>query len=202
MRSKYVQSLGLGAILFLVSITFNIYASRYAAERVSYPVTDIVLSNTRVYDVDGFIISWALVLLFVAVIYVAMNRQTLPFVIKAGSLFIVIRSIFISLTHLGPFSPSLTVTLSPITSLGLGNAADLFFSGHTGMPFLAALIFWENKYLRYLFLASSMAFGVAVLLGHLHYSIDVLAAFFITYSIYCLAKYLFAEDLEMFKMKV
>ncbi|HBB03313.1 TPA: hypothetical protein DCZ39_00140 [Patescibacteria group bacterium] len=51
------------------------------------------------------------------------------------------------------------------------------------MPFLMALIFWKNKLMRYAFILAAMSFGIIVLLGHLHYSIDVLAAFFITYTI-------------------
>jgi hypothetical protein len=41
-------------------------------------------------------------------------------------------------------------------------------------------------------------FGVIVLLSHLHYSIDVFAAFFITYSIYHIALKLFDRDYEFF----
>ncbi|MBI3904685.1 MAG: hypothetical protein HY309_03785 [Pseudomonas fluorescens] len=40
----------------------------------------------------------------------------------------------------------------------------------------------------------SVLFGISVLLGHLHYSIDVFGAFFITYSIFCLAKKFFPKD--------
>jgi membrane-associated phospholipid phosphatase len=75
---------------------------------------------------------------------------------------------------------------------------DLFFSGHTGMPFLLALIFWEDKWTRFLFLGFSIMFGIVVLLAHLHYSIDVLSAFFITYTIFHLALYIFKKDRDMF----
>jgi len=32
-----------------------------------------------------------------------------------------------------------------------------------------ALIFWDNKYLRYLFLILTVFFGASVLLAHVHY---------------------------------
>jgi len=67
------------------------------------------------------------------------------------------------------------------------------------LPFLLALIFWDEKYLRYFFIVSSIFFGAIVLLGHYHYSIDVAAAFFITYTIYHIAKKLFPRDFELFK---
>jgi membrane-associated phospholipid phosphatase len=79
--------------------------------------------------------------------------------------------------------------------------ADLFFSGHTGLPFLMALIFWKNKLLRYSFLFLSVFFGLIVLLGHIHYSIDVLSAFFITYTIWHVSEKLFPKDLQIFKSK-
>jgi hypothetical protein len=44
-------------------------------------------------------------------------------------------------------------------------------------------------------------FGIVVLLGHLHYSIDVLSAFFITYSIYHICELFFKTDKKIFDSK-
>lgn len=71
---------------------------------------------------------------------------------------------------------------------------DLFFSGHVGLTYLMALIFWRTPLLRYIYLALSVMFAVVVLLGHLHYSIDVFAAYFITYTIYTMASRWFKHD--------
>jgi len=76
--------------------------------------------------------------------------------------------------------------------------ADLFFSGHTGYPFLCALISWKQKYLRYFFILSSVFFGTISLLGHYHYTIDVFAAFFITYGIYQISLNLFKKEYKVF----
>jgi membrane-associated phospholipid phosphatase len=64
-----------------------------------------------------------------------------------------------------------------------------------------ALIFWENKILRIVFLSFSIMFAIIVLLGHLHYSIDVLSAFFITFSIFHICKFLFKKDWQLFLKK-
>jgi membrane-associated phospholipid phosphatase len=61
-----------------------------------------------------------------------------------------------------------------------------------------ALIFWREKGLRYLFILWSVYMGIVVLLGHLHYSIDVASAYFITYSIFCIAVWLFPKDHKLF----
>lgn len=194
----FLKSVLFGFFLLGASLFVNHHASSLATENISEPVTDIVLSNLPVLDVDGVIIFIALLLLSILTIYLITEPKKIPFTLKGVALFILIRSVFINLTHLGPFTPQLVVTANPILSLGLGNAGDLFFSGHTGLPFLAALAFWENRALRIVFLVGSFVLGLCVLLGHFHYSIDVLGAFFITYTIYTIAKKIFKKDWETF----
>ncbi|GAA4327708.1 phosphatase PAP2-related protein [Flaviaesturariibacter amylovorans] len=64
---------------------------------------------------------------------------------------------------------------------------DLFFSGHTATVFLFAYCLPE-KWERWLAAAAGTAVGVLVLVQHVHYSIDVLAAPFLTYLCYFAAK--------------
>ena len=75
---------------------------------------------------------------------------------------------------------------------------NFFYSGHTAFPFLLALIFWDNKYLRYLFLFLTVFFGASVLLAHVHYSIDVFAAPFIVYGMFIITTRLFPHDYALF----
>jgi membrane-associated phospholipid phosphatase len=76
---------------------------------------------------------------------------------------------------------------------------DLFFSAHTGLPFLMAIIFWRNKLLKYFFLACTLIGGTAVILGHLHYSIDVFSALFIAFGIFHISKFFFPKDYRLFQ---
>jgi Protein of unknown function (DUF3489)/PAP2 superfamily C-terminal len=106
-----------------------------------------------------------------------MRPNRLPFALKAIALFLVVRAVFVSLTHIAP-SPIDPQKPAPfLNSLFYGS--DQFFSGHTGMPFLGALCFWHIWQWRFFYLAATLYFGTVVLLGHYHYSIDVLAALFI-----------------------
>ena len=57
-----------------------------------------------------------------------------------------------------------------------------------------ALVFWKDKPIRIFCIAASIFFAVIVLLGHLHYSIDVASAFFITYTISIIAEKIFKND--------
>jgi hypothetical protein len=200
----FLYSFFLSVFMLVASIFVDFYAAQYATVSASGPVTDIILSNTRVYDVDGFFVFGAMGLVaFIAAVCLSQPR-IIPFTLKTIALFVFIRSIFITLTHIGPFPTEVSFDGSTmhyakeIVGKNLFGAFfsgnDLFFSGHTGLPFLMAFICWDNKWLRSIFIALSVAFGITVLLGHLHYSIDVFAAFFITASIFNIARIFFKED--------
>jgi len=203
-NKKFVWSFILGNIFLGTSLFVQYTASNYSTRVSSNHVTDIILSNIRVYDVDALFV-WGAVLLLVAGIYLAVkNINYAPFMMKSIALFTIIRSIFVSLTHISPFPTQATISSTFFQHSwfnGIFNGNDLFFSGHTGVPFLLALIFWDNKKLRYMFLGFSLVLGTVVLLGHFHYSIDVFAAYFITFSIFSICKFLFKKDLETFREK-
>jgi len=194
---SYIFSVLSGAVFVAISFVINWYAGIYATESASNPVTDIFLSNVPVWNVD-FIYTYGAMAFWVFVICLALAKpQRIPFLLKSVALFVLIRSLFISLTHLGPFPTQAEVTLSSIMNK-FTFGADLFFSGHTGLPFLMALNFWNHKGLRIFFICAAIVFGISVLLGHLHYSIDVLGAFFITFSIFHMAEHFFPEDRKNF----
>ncbi len=189
----------LSLLTFFSSLVVVFYAIGYATESASNSVTDIILSNVPVYDVDGLFVYGTVLFVMFGVLLLVAHPKRIPFALHAVALFYFVRAGFISLTHLGPFP------MSAVDSFDFGTLAsrvftggDLFFSGHTGLAFLMALIFWKEKNLRYVFLAGSVYFGVIVLLGHFHYSIDVASAFFITYGIFHIAEWLFPKDRAVF----
>jgi hypothetical protein len=188
----------IGAFLILFgSLVVNYYAGTYATEQASNPVTDLILDQIPVFYLQGVFVYGAILFwIFVSTLLVC-NPKQIPFTLKCVALFVLIRALFISLTHIGPFpTEAIIPTSNLVAKFTFGG--DLFFSGHTGLPFLMALVFQEQKVLRTFFVSSAVFFGVIVLLAHLHYSIDVLAAFFITYTIYHLAKYFFTADYRTF----
>lgn len=200
------KSLLVSTLISIAFLTFsffvNSFAGRYADEKGTNYVTDIVLSNTRVYDVDG-IFTYGIIAFFAFIIIWCFRypAQT-PYIIKSIAVFVLVRSVFVSLTHLGPFPTHAIINSNNIIGRIVGEVnfwADLFFSGHTGLPLLMALIFWNHKWLRYTFIFASIFFGVIVLLWHLHYSIDVLAAFFITYTINHICELLWKKDKMFFE---
>lgn len=194
---SFVFSVFISIIFFILSLWINFYAGTYATISVSNSVTDLILSHIPVFDVGGIFVYGSIFLCSCILFVLLANPKRIPFSLKTISLFVVVRSLFVTLTHIAPFPNQIVLKSSLIAHFSFG--ADLFFSGHTGIPFLIALIFWNNKMLRYAFLGASIFFAVIVLMGHLHYSIDVFSAFFITYGIYHMALYLFKKDRLLFK---
>ncbi len=192
---------GFALLLLALSLIINYYAWTYASIKESNSVTDIILSNIRAFDVDALFVYATFLSLLGIVIYCIKKPFQIPYIVKSIALFVVIRSVFVTLTHVGPFPTSLPIdkTLTFFTIFShFSFTWDLFFSGHTWLPFLFALILWDNKILRYVCIGISVFFAVIVLLWHYHYSIDVLSAFFITYGIYHLSLILFPRDKKHF----
>jgi hypothetical protein len=193
----FVRSVLQGAAFLAASMIAIFAAVAYATVNASNHVTDLVLSNVGPMNVRLFFIygTFAEFAVFAALLLWRPSR--LPFALKSMALFLLVRAIFVSLTHIAPFPIEPPKSAPFLNSIFFGS--DLFFSGHTGLPFLAALAFWNIPALRFFYLASTLFFGAIVLLGHYHYSIDVLAALFITHGIFQLACWLFPRDFTLFR---
>ncbi len=195
-QKEFVGSIITGVLFLTASLFINYSAGSFATQKAGNGVTDLFLDNVPLIDMGFLLVYGALVLLIFILIIIVCEPHYLPFTLKALAMFVLIRSIFIVLTHIGPyyeFAP-----LPPNKLMGtIAFGGDLFFSGHTGIPFLMALIFWRFVSLRFIFIAISVIFGISVLLSHIHYSIDVVAAFFITYAIFEMAKNFFPKSYKL-----
>ena len=167
-------------------------------------VGDIILDSIPTYNLS-FLFTWGVWFFLIPVAFyaLAVRPELAPWALKTYGLFALIRAAFIVMTHLGPPEGMLYLQ-SPelLTGDGLFDRYafynDLFFSGHVGNTFLAALIFRAYKF-RWFCLIGSIVMAVTVLLMHVHYSIDVFASFFITYGIYALSDKIFHKWNTRFK---
>ena len=197
---RFITSLVVGFVFLAVALVVNYYASVYATDRASNYVNDIILSNIPVFDVDQIFVFGPFVFWAIIAVFCFHKPQRIPFTAKSIALFIIIRAGFVTLTHVGPFPTEIPINYNSDWIWWTSQGGDLFFSAHTGLPYLMALVFGVlNKWFFYVFTATAAFFGAVVLLGHLHYSIDVAAAFFITYSIYHIAIRWFKKDKVMFE---
>lgn len=189
-------SLLTGIVILLLAYYVNYRAILYIHQIPVISVNDLILDRiplvnltfmytVAIYFVAGIVIFYPLIF----------KPELVPFSAKTVGAFVLIRACFISLTHLG--APEGYFQLPQFEDqpgvFKLFYTNDLFFSGHTGFPFLAALLFWENKALRIFLIGMSFAQALTVLFMHVHYSIDVFAAYFITYAIYIVSDKIFNE---------
>ena len=193
-RSMYFSVL-LIILALIVQITFGHYSSRQAI--AAPPENDIFLDNLPMVDLAFVIVGGVLIFWFFSFFLLSLEPEHLIFGIKAIALLIIVRAFFINLTHEGLY-PNGFLPTPHNTGFGFYNIftfeGNLFFSGHTAFPYLMALIFWEKQLWRRIFIAISVIFGASVLLAHVHYSIDVFAAPFITYGVFKIAEKIFPGD--------
>ena len=113
-----------------------------------------------------------------------------------------LRGLMIPLTGIGPVIgadintlhpfavwPALLAILNPLKAIGANSAGvyltkDLFFSGHIATTFLLYLFSRRFGKASRVFLALNLSTLLVVLLAHLHYSIDIIAGYSITYPVY------------------
>ena len=188
----YLRSLAEGAA-FLAASTIAIFAAvSYATVHASNFVTDFVLSRVGPFNVRFLFVYGTFTAFAITASLLVWRPNRVPFALKAMALFLLVRAVFVALTHMAP-SPIDPQKPAPFFN-SIFYGSDLFFSGHTGLPFLAALAFRHIPQWRTFYLALTAFFGAVVLLGHYHYSIDVLAALFITHGVFQISCWLFARD--------
>jgi membrane-associated phospholipid phosphatase len=98
---------------------------------------------------------------------------------------VAVRIIAMYFMPLNPPSSMIVLNDPLVEYFGTGQTLtkDLFFSGHTATLFILFLIS-ENKIIKKVFMVSTIAVAISVILQHVHYSIDVFAAVFFTYTCY------------------
>ena len=182
------------SILFLIiSVSLDILAGNYADKKASMPVTDIILDNIPVINLS-FIFSYGILLILImGLIYTLFFKVGgLHIVLSQFSLLVLIRSFFVTLTHLKrPAEAFANAYLSHVPRI-FTFENDLFFSGHVAIPFLGFLLYRKEK-IGIFFLIMTFVMAFTVLAMHVHYSIDVFAAVFITYGSYKIGQKLFRE---------
>ena len=175
-------------ILTVVLISFSQFL-HFIEQREGVVLSDPVLRafNPIYLTWLTFALIYLSLIIFVVTSFNKPDKLLIAF--QAYGLMVIFRSIAMYLT---PFEVPESILLlnDPFIQLfGKGEilTKDLFFSGHTGTLFLLFLLA-ENKTLKSIFLISTIMVGTAVLLQHVHYSIDVFVAPFVAYGAYRIIK--------------
>ena len=186
-RNKTIIALLLVTIILILLPTFFAFIEK----REGMVLQDFVLDAIPAIDVSipTFVVIWSVVLL---VFYRIYQNPRLFLVIAYGFILMcILRVLTISLLPLNP-PVGIIALKDPIANIAYGGngifiTKDLFYSGHTGNMFLFFLCL-QRKWDKIIALAASFIVGILVLVQHIHYSIDVFAAFIFTYFIYLGAK--------------
>jgi hypothetical protein len=205
-NAAYRWSLVLSFVFVAVGLMFHSHVISYIEHfaRVT-SVQDFLLERLPLLDLSIMYFSGSFVTFVILFLFLILYRPDfIPFVIKCVASVFTVRAFFILLTHLGPPEGFFMDTLRPnydywpFQSMLYSN--DLFFSGHVAYPFLLFLIFYrQKKGLSYFFFIVSILMAFTVLMMRIHYSIDVFAAYFITFGIYRMVSYFFAQKDSSFQ---
>ena len=113
---------------------------------------------------------------------------------QSYSLLLIFRMVVMYVTPLEAPDNMLSLNDPFVQFFGTGNilTKDLCFSGHTATLFLFFLIA-DKKYLKVVFLIFKFIVALAVLLQHVHYTIDVVVAPIFAYLSFRIIKLLIAN---------
>ncbi len=149
---------------------------------------------------------WIVAYVPVGLLLLKVNPERFIRYMVSSGLLAVLRGLCILATGLGPvhgadlnagLSPQTRSTVfwqivNPFAFFAPGGSAqvyltkDLFFSGHTATTFLLLLYVWRYPRLRVAMVIGHVLVVASLFLAHLHYTIDVIGAYAITFTLFAL----------------
>ncbi len=171
-------------VLIVVLISFSQFLN-FIEQREGVVLSDPILMAYNPVDLTWLTFTLIYLSLFLFIITTINKPDRLLKAFQAYGLMVIFRTIAMYLTPFEAPETSLLLDDPFVQLFGQGEilTKDLFFSGHTGTLFLLFLLA-ENKIMKYTFLLFTLTVGTAVLLQHVHYSIDVFVAPFIAFGAY------------------
>ena len=174
------------AIIYTLPIFFGHIEKRKGAVLNDWLLVRIPPHNVSVLI---FAIIWVMVLL---ILIRTFNHPSIYITYCWTLVFVcMVRFVTISVVALDP-PPGMIPLVDPLNSVFYGNASitkDLFFSGHTTTMVLIFLCL-EKRTDKIIALIAAFAVAYLLLVQHIHYTIDVLAAPIVVYPCYRLTRYL------------
>ncbi len=170
---------------------------KFVEQREGAVLNDPLLSLFSPLDLTWIIFAVIYACLILALISFTKSPAKITFAFQTYSILIFIR---IAAMYAAPFNPpsGMIPLRDPFVEFfgtGMLLTKDLFFSGHTALLFLFFLI-EKSKLLKFIFLISAVIAGICLLLQHVHYTLDVIAAPFFSYTVFRLvlkAKQIFSR---------
>jgi hypothetical protein len=189
-RYKRYQMIIGTVIIFAIIFSLQFFFA-HIQKRKGAVLNDWLLARIPAHDVSVLIFAliWGMALLII--IRTAKNPNI--YITYCWTLIFVYLVRFVTLSVVALDPPSGLIPLvDPLSNFFSGNVAitkDLFFSGHTTTMFLIFLCL-EKRTDKLIALIAAFAVACLLLVQHIHYTIDVLAAPVVVYPCYRLTRYL------------
>jgi hypothetical protein len=179
MRKELIISVPFIAAILIIFPQFL----QFVETRQGVVFTDPILILFNPIDLTWLTFGLIYLSIVISIFSFAKKPDRILFTLQCYALMVLFRLIMMYLLPLEP-----PVTLIPLNDplvqlLGTGEilTRDLFFSGHTATLFLLFLII-EKRGIKIIFLTSTILVGIAVMLQHVHYVVDVAVAPFVAYT--------------------
>jgi hypothetical protein len=192
-------------ICFATMIWLGLHAERRAAPRVP----DLIIDNIPFVP---WVANWNYFLWLAAyipgsfILLMLDPKRTIRFFITGGIISL-LRGVCVLLTGLGAlsgedaygprliepetFREAFYSLINPLAvffqnSANIYLTTDLFFSGHVATTFLLILYAWPYRLLRNVLIVLHVLVVLSLFFGYIHYSIDVVGAYAITFAVFVL----------------
>jgi hypothetical protein len=180
------------SLLFVLSFFVWSVVGQQVDQRALPHGSDVVLDALPVWDlVPVLTVGWLATHVLAIYIAVWYCPRRWAYLLATVGLLVGVRTLFVAFNPIGAppgiLSLNASYLLSPLKGI-LAFENEFFFSGHTALPYLYALLFWSIPWARRSFLGLSILMATSVLLTRNHYAMDILGAYFITYSVYALSR--------------
>lgn len=193
--SEYLSSPGqklsfiYGLIYLLVILIILPNFLQFIERRTGVIFNDPILNLFNPLDLTWLTFTLIYGSLLVAVLYLSGKPELLRAAIFTYSITVTFRIVVMYLLPLEPPTQMIPLNDPFVQFFGSGKilTKDLFFSGHTSTLFILFLI-TESKPLKNIFLTATVLVAIFVVLQHVHYTIDVMAAPFFAYTAFRIFK--------------
>lgn len=178
------------SILIPVLIFLPMYLT-HIETREGFAFTDPLLNLFQPVDLTW----WTFIIIYLGLILAVFHLRNYPglllLALKVYTFTAVFRIIAMYFLPLNPPSTIILLNDPFVQFFGTGEilTKDLFFSGHTSTMFIFYLTA-RDKIFKNLFLVGTIFVGAFVLLQHVHYTIDVIAAPFFGYGAFAFSKWI------------
>ena len=184
-KRKFILSVLIIAVVLFILTQFL----QYNEKREGFAFDDPFLILFDPINLTWITFTLIYAALLTAIIYLLKHPDYLLIAIQTYTLTVIIRMIVMYSLPLNP-PESMIPLIDPFVEFFGGGETlrkDLFFSGHTSTMFILYLTA-KNKRVKVIFLAATLLVALAVVLQHVHYTVDVLAAPFFAFTCFSIIR--------------